>query len=96
METYVQVTGIWLTLISDCKRRVAIVSTADGTPRERWTLEEVKDGLGDLFAAAAENGPQEIWHNGRRFILVAATASSPSGIELLRRGGPMEDSDSLD
>ena len=77
--------------------------SSDEHPRRRalgeraWTADEARTRFDELLLAAKEIGPQEIREGGRRYqVSLMRAVSLPSGKELLRRGGPLADDDSLD
>ncbi|RST85502.1 hypothetical protein EJC49_15555 [Aquibium carbonis] len=59
-----------------------------------WSKEEARTRFDELLAAA-EKHPQHIEAQGRRFVLSELTAQRQNAKELLRRGGPLEEGDSL-
>jgi prevent-host-death family protein len=54
-----------------------------------WSIEEALRNLEGLLKAAEEEGPQEITHRGRRFVVTALPAGKRSAKKFLARGGPL-------
>lgn len=62
---------------------------------EVWSQEEARNRFDELLAAAKKR-PQYIEAQGQRFVISATATQRRSAKELLRRGGPLEEGDSLE
>ncbi|WP_170115779.1 hypothetical protein [Mycoplana dimorpha] len=62
-----------------------------------WTTEDARENFDALIKAAINLGPQKILHHGRELSLSLRGAQKlPDVREILRRGGPLDNSGELD
>lgn len=62
-----------------------------------WTAEEARAHFSEFLKASSERGPQTISEGERTYVLTLVRAHKlPSGMDILRKGGPLSDDDSID